>query len=119
MLRAFVPSKDHALSIRFYEAIGFQTNFADSTIAIMANGTDSFILQNFYVTELADNFMLQLTVPDAKAWWAEHDLDRVAEMFATKPPKPPALQPWGAIVGFVYDPSGVLWHITEAQAKPA
>ncbi len=25
-----------------------------------------------------------------------------------------ALQPWGLKVGFVFDPSGVLWHVAEA-----
>ena len=54
MLRPFIPAKDHERSRRFYEAIGFETKFADARIAIMANGADSFILQNFYVKELAD-----------------------------------------------------------------
>jgi uncharacterized glyoxalase superfamily protein PhnB len=82
----------------------------------MSNGADSFLLQNFYVKELADNFMLQLTVPDAHAWWNRYNPVHVAKQFETKSPTPPALQPWGQIVGFVHDPSGVLWHVTEAQA---
>lgn len=116
MLRPFVPAKDYERSRQFYEAIGFETKFADARIAIMANAADSFILQNFYVKELADNFMLQLTVPDANAWWAEYDVSGVASEFGTKPPTLPALQPWGPVVGFVHDPSGVLWHVTEAKA---
>jgi hypothetical protein len=116
MLRPFVPAKDYERSMQYYEAIGFETKFADGRIAILANGADSFILQNFYVEELADNFMLQLTVPDAIAWWAENDVSGVAKAFGTKPPTPPSLQPWGPVVGFVHDPSGVLWHVTEAKA---
>ncbi|MGQ4272937.1 VOC family protein [Terrihabitans sp. B22-R8] len=116
MLRPFVPSKDHERSRQFYEAIGFETTYADGRIAVMSNGDDSFILQNFYMEELANNFMLQMTVPDADAWWKEHDPAHAAEQFGTRSPTPPALQPWGLIVGFLHDPSGVLWHITEAQA---
>ena len=115
MLRPFVPSQDHDLSRQFYEAMGFETTYADGRIAVMSNRDDSFILQNFYVKELADNFVLQLTVPDANAWWKTNDPERVAEQFATKPPTPPTLQPWGMIVGFIHDPSGVLWHVTEAK----
>ena len=116
MLRPFVPSQDHERSRQFYEAIGFETKYADDKIAVMSNGDESFILQNFYVRELAENFVLQLTVPDATAWWNKHDPERVAEQFETKQPTPPTLQAWGMTVGFVHDPSGVLWHITEAAA---
>ena len=116
MFRPFVPSKDDEKSRRFYEAIGFETKYADGRISVMSNGPDSFILQNFYAQELADNFVIQLTVPDAAAWWNRHDVVHLAEAFGTKAPTPPTLQPWGLVVGFVHDPSGVLWHITEAQA---
>ena len=115
MLRPFVPSQDHELSKQFYEAIGFETQYADGSIAVMSNGNDSFILQNFYIKELAENFVLQLTAPDANAWWNKYDPGRAAEQFGTRPPTPPTLQPWGMIVGFVHDPSGVLWHVTEAK----
>lgn len=111
MLRPFLPSMDHDCSKLFYEAIGFEAKHADGRIAVMSDGTNSFILQNFYVQELAENLVLQLTVPDAGAWWAEHNLERLAKQFGTKPPTPPTLQPWGLVVGFVHDPCGVLWHI--------
>lgn len=81
----------------------------------MVSGSDSFILQNFYVKELAENFVLQLTVPNLIAWWSKYDPQRVADQFGTKRPTPPAVQPWGMTVGFIHDPSGVLWHVTEAR----
>ncbi len=115
MLRPFVPSVDHDHSKLFYEAIGFETKHADGRIAVMSNGFDSFILQNFYVQELAENLVLQLTVPDAGVWWAEHDPERIAKQFGTKPPTPPTLQSWGLVVGFVHDPCGVLWHIVNEK----
>ena len=113
MLRPFIPAKNHDQSKRFYEALGFASEYADSNIAIMSHGIDSFILQNFYVKELADNFMVQLTVDDAGAWWKEHDPVGVADKLGIQAPIPPSMQPWGLVVGFIYDPSGVLWHITQ------
>lgn len=117
MLRPFVPSIDHERSRQFYEALGFETKYADANIAVMVTGNDSFILQNFYVKELAENFVVQLTVPDATAWWSICNRECVAVRFGTKPPTPPALQAWGIVVGFIHDPSGVLWHVTEAKTS--
>lgn len=116
MLRLFIPAKDHDRSRRFYEALGFATEYADDSVAVMSNGIDSFILQNFYVKESADNFMVQLSVADVAAWWTKYDPDRLADEFGTKPPTSPSIQPWGLVVGFIHDPSGVLWHLTEASA---
>ena len=115
MLRPFVPSIDHERSRQFYEALGFETRYADASIAVLVSGNDSFILQNFYVKELAENFVLQLTVADAIAWWNKYDPERVAGRFGAKTPVPPTLQAWEMIVGFIHDPSGVLWHVTEAR----
>jgi predicted lactoylglutathione lyase len=115
MLRPFVPSIDHERSRQFYEALGFETRYVDASVAVMVSGNDSFILQNFYVKELAENLMVQLTVPDATAWWSIHHPERVADRFRTKPPTPPAMQAWGMMVGFIHDPSGVLWHVTETK----
>ncbi|MBS0995937.1 hypothetical protein JK178_15110 [Gluconobacter cerinus] len=108
---------DYDRSKLFYEAIGFETKHADRRIAVMSKGPDSFILQNFYVQELAENLVLQLTVPDAGAWWAEHDPVQIAKQFSTKPPVSPALQPWGLVVGFIHDPCGVLWHIVDGKKQ--
>ena len=112
MLRPFVPAKDYDESRRFYEALGFTANSVDSKITVMSNGRDSFLLQNFYVKELAENLMLQLSCADVEAWWTEHDPESLAERLGTRPPLPPTRQPWGMVVGFLHDPSGVLWHVT-------
>ena len=113
-LRPFVPARDFARSRAFYAALGFRETFANGEIAIMKLGAFSFILQDFHVAELADNLMLQLMVRDVDAWWRRTDVVRAVEGFDVKPPRPPAMQPWGMKVGFVFDPSGVLWHVAEA-----
>jgi hypothetical protein len=112
-LRPFVPAKDFALSKRFYQTLGFALTLEDATIAILKLGSFSFILQNFYVPEHADNTMVQLLVREVDVWWQRIDAAKLVAEFAVKPPRAPAMQDWGLKVGFVFDPSGVLWHVAE------
>jgi hypothetical protein len=60
-----VPARDFTLSKRFYEALGFVPTHEDKQIVIVKLG--SFILQDFYVMEFAENCMVQLLVRDADA----------------------------------------------------
>jgi uncharacterized glyoxalase superfamily protein PhnB len=112
-LRPFVPARDFAVSRRFYGALGFAETHADDSVVILKQESFSFILQNFYVRELAENFMVQVLVRNADAWWQRVDTAALVNDFAVKPPIPPAMQHWGLKVGFLFDPSGVLWHIAE------
>ncbi|BDA85339.1 glyoxalase [Aureimonas sp. SA4125] len=113
MLRPFVPAKNYDRSRQFYEALGFVAGLATDRITVMAHGDDGFLLQNFYQKDLAENLMIQLAISDLAGWWQRHDPEQVAARFGAKPPSGPALQPWGLVVGFVHDPSGVLWHFTQ------
>jgi catechol 2,3-dioxygenase-like lactoylglutathione lyase family enzyme len=113
-VRPFVPARDFQTSIQFYQALGFRLTHQDTDIAMLKAESFSFILQNFYVKELAENFMLQMLVRDVDAWWAQAEPDTLAERFGVAPARAPAMQSWGMKVGFVFDPSGVLWHIAEA-----
>jgi len=112
-LRPFVPAKDFELSKRFYQAIGFTIGHQDGDVAGMKLDGQGFILQNFYRTELAENFMLQLMVRDVDSWWQRIDGEKLTADFGVKPPRAPEFQPWGLKVGFLFDPSGVLWHVAE------
>ena len=112
-LRPFVPARDYELSRRFYETIGFRVTHADESVTNLKLGGYSFILQNFYQKELAENLMLQLMLRDADAWWAQLPTD-LADAFGVKQPRPPAMQPWRLKVGFLFDPSGVLWHVADS-----
>ena len=113
-LRPFVPARDYELSKRFYRALGFRATHEDEHVTILKLESFSFILQNFYVKELAENFMLQLMVRDVDAWWQNVNPERLTAEFDIKPPRPPAMQDWGLKVGFIFDPSPVLWHVADA-----
>lgn len=116
--RPFLPAKDFEQSKRFYEALGF-AKVLDGEVAIFRIGPSSFILQNYFQKDWAENFMMQLMVDDLDAWWTHIvSLDLPAK-FAVAAPRAPALQPWGMRVAYVFDPSGVLWHVAERRPDVA
>ncbi len=112
-LRPFVPAKDMAASRRFYEALGFVATHSDKQITILKLESFSFILQDFYVKEFAENLMVQLLVRNVDAWWERVDAAELAKNFGVKEPRAPAMQDWGMRVGFLFDPAGVLWHVAQ------
>jgi len=112
-LAAFVPAEDFPLSRRFYRDLGFREKWGDDQACELELGGFSFIMQNFYVKELADNLMAQLLVRDVDSWWRRIDAAKLVDEFAVKPPRAPTMQDWGLKVGFLFDPSGVLWHVAE------
>ena len=113
-LRPFVPARDYALSQRFYQRLEFRLTHSDDNVAFFKHGPFGFILQNFYLKDMAENFVMQLMVRDVDSWWARVEPDKLAEEFGVRPAQAPEMQPWGLRVGFVFDPSRVLWHIAEA-----
>ena len=112
--RPFVPARDFELSKRFYEALGFEM-LLDSEIAIFKVGSGSFVLQNYWQKEWAENFMMQLVVDDLDAWWAHIAALELPARFGVRAPSAPALQPWGVRVAYVFDPAGALWHFSERR----
>lgn len=111
-IRPFVPAKDFDRSISFYKAIGFDLQYQDDTIAIFEHDRAGFLLQNFYVREFAENCMQQYFVNDLDGWWKKHTPGLV-DRFGVQEPKAPQMQPWGMRVGYLWDPSGVLWQVSE------
>jgi len=113
-VRPFVPAKDFEVSRRFYEALGWSTVWTDDDgLAMMELGGHRFMLQDHYVRDWAENFMITVVVDDAAAWYrhaasvlADGDYGgaRVAE---------PRREDWGATVTYVWDPCGVLLHFTQ------
>lgn len=112
-LKAFVPSKDHALSRQFYLDLGFTLNWSNDQVAEFQAGNSRFFLQNYYDKQYAENCMLQLMVSDADAWWQLINDHKLVDKYPGVKAQPPALQPWGLRVLFLHDPSGVLWHIAD------
>lgn len=107
-VKAFVPAKDFERSMAFYQALGFTRASADDGIAYFHHGNASFLLQDFYVREHADNFLMHLLVEDVEAWHAM--AKAVAQQFEVRIGEPED-QPWAMRDFVLFDPSGVLWRI--------
>ena len=110
VLRPFLPARDFELSRAFYQALGFSL-LLDADVAIFAIGQGGFILQRFFVKEWAENCMMQLMIDDLDAWWGHIEALDLPGRFGVAVPAAPAMQSWGLRVGYVFDPSGVLWHV--------
>lgn len=114
--RPFLPAKEFETSLRFYEAIGFHANRLGETLAELSLGTHAFLLQGYYVKELAENTVMHVLVNDVQAWWRHLDSLDLANQFGISPPAPPRIEPWGLTVTYVTDPAGVLWHFAEVAS---
>lgn len=114
LARPFMPAKDFERSKRFYEALGF-TKVLDDEVAIFNAGSGGFILQRYYQKDWAENFMMQLMVDDLDAWWAHVVRLDLPLAFGVQAPKAPAMQVWGLRIAYLYDPSGVLWHVAQRR----
>jgi catechol 2,3-dioxygenase-like lactoylglutathione lyase family enzyme len=109
-IKAFVPARDFALSKRFYQDLGFTVAWSSEDLAYLHHGDCSFLLQDFYVKEHADNFMMHLIVTDVDAWWRHVEAKGIASKYNIKT-DPPEDRPWGLRDFILVDPTGVLWRI--------
>ena len=92
LARPFLPAKDFEQSKRFYEALGFEKRL-DGEVAIFGIGACSFILQNYFQKDWAENFMMQLMVDDLDVWWSHVSSLDLSAKFGVSEPKPPKFQP--------------------------
>lgn len=108
-IKAFVPSKDYALSKQFYQDLGFTLAFDAGDVCYFHYGDCSFLLQNFFNEELCQNFMMHLLVENVDDWYL-HAKAVLEDKYQTKF-SDLVEQPW-LIKDFCFtDPSGVLWRI--------
>jgi uncharacterized glyoxalase superfamily protein PhnB len=114
---AFIPSKDFDKSKSFYLDLGFEQTWGDEGGCGFRIDGHNFILQNFYVKDHAENFMMQLMVDDVNAWWNRIQSLGLKEKYQLGLANPPEVQPWGLNILYMTDPTGVLWHIAEVPKK--
>ena len=109
-IKSFVPAKDYALSKRFYEAIGFEMASDFGDVAYFSHGSCAFLLQNFYVKECADNFMMHLLVNNADDWWQRMVDNKLEDKYGVALGTPEDRE-WGMRDFTLIDPAGVCWRI--------
>ena len=115
-VRAFVPAKDFALSQQFYADVGFEKEFAQDDLAGFTLGDTGFLLQNFHEPVHTANFMMYAVVPDLAAFAAHLARAGIAQRYGVRI-DPPEARPWGRIDMVMFDPSGVLWRVSQRMEE--
>jgi hypothetical protein len=117
-IKAYLPAKDFELCKRFYTDLGFEMAWSSEDLAYFRAGRSSFLLQRFYVKELADNFMMHMLVEDVEAWWNHVTAQQIAAKYGVRV-TPPDDRPWGIRDFTVDDPTSVLWRIGQTIESAA
>jgi len=108
-IRTFIGAKDYNLSRDFYKDFGFEEIIISAKMSYFHSGDFGFYLQDYYTKDWINNSMIFLEVTNltqhyeaVKALGLEEKYKiRITEIH---------FNDWGDEF-FVYDPSGVLWHI--------
>jgi len=116
-IKAFVPARDFALAIRFYQDLGFTKASEGHGVAYFYCGDCSFLLQPFEQPGFAENFVMHLLVPDVQAWWQHVAQADIAGRYQV-PVGAVKDQPWGMREFVLHDPSGVMWRIAQNLGPP-
>lgn len=115
-LKAHLPAKDFEVSKQFYQDIGFTLCWSNGGLAYFhcgphgEHGKVAFLLQNYFLKELAEHLQLHLLVEDADAWWAELEAKRIPQKYGVAMGAPED-RDWKMRDFTLFDPSGVLWRI--------
>jgi catechol 2,3-dioxygenase-like lactoylglutathione lyase family enzyme len=110
-VRPVLPARDFDTSKQFYSDLGFQARMLSDRLAEIRYGAYSFLLQDDYVEQWADNCVVHLLVTDMDRWWNHICSLDLASRYEIKI-MAPRVEPWGKVAGLT-DPTGVLWRIIE------
>lgn len=111
-IRAFIGAKDYNLSREFYLDLGFQEVKTSAKMSYFSIDNFGFYLQNYFAKDWVDNTMLFLEVINL-----ETQLEKLKELkldtkYSNIRISEIQYNDWGNEF-FLYDPSGILWHIGE------
>ena len=105
--KVYMPAKDFETSKKFYAALGFSMSPGWGDTADFELNGHPFRLQDYYVKEWAENFMVKIGVDDVEAWHQRaREIVNSGEFdnISVKPPE----KVDEFLVLHVVDPSGVL-----------
>ena len=111
-IRTFIGAKDFNISRNFYVDVGFKEVPLGPNMSYFGMGDFGFYLQKAYVKDWIDNSMIFMEVTDL-----EKHLSEIKTLELDKKYKGVRVtrihhNDWGNEF-FLYDPSGILWHIGE------
>jgi uncharacterized glyoxalase superfamily protein PhnB len=108
-IKVFLPAKDFELSKQFYIDLGFTKTSDSDGVAYFHQGNCSFLLQDFYEKDFAENLMMHILVEDVSAWHKSIDESGLKVKYDIEVSEITE-QSWGMLDFVVHDPSGVLWR---------
>ncbi len=106
-LLVYTPAEDFELSKRFYSDLGFEMTEGWGGTMDCRLGGAAFRLQNYYVKDWAENFMMKFRVEDVQAWHEHAKAVIDNGSFGNARVSDPEMIGDTAIV-HVWDPCGVL-----------
>ena len=110
--KVYVPAKNFAQSKRFYQALGVTLSEGWGGTADFELGGHRFRLQDYYVEDWANNFMVVIGVDDVEAWH-QHAIEIASRgEFDNVRVKPPERVDDSRVL-HLWDPSGVLLVFVE------
>lgn len=118
-LRSFLPAQDFTESLAFYQALGARVEWTDGQLALLAWAGAQIYLQNYYQKDWAENYMLHISVQDVAQCHADIHALLATGRFPNARIAAPKHEAYGALVSYLWDPSGVLLHLVQWDAKPA
>ena len=105
--KVYMPAKNFEQSKRFYVALGFAMSEGWGGTADFELNSNRFRLQDYYVKDWADNFMVAMRVDNVEAWHQQARKIASSGEFDNIRIKPPETVD-SSLVLHVVDPSGVL-----------
>ena len=115
--RPFLPARDFARSLDFYQRMGWEVRYRDDTIALLAQGASQVYLQAYFQKEWAENTMVHFTVDDPHAWFERAERVKAEGGFEEVRIRGPQREDYGAVAAHVIDPAGVLLHFVKFDER--
>ncbi len=110
--KVYMPAKNFEESKRFYLALGFTMSEGWGGTADFELNGNRFRLQDYYVKDWADNFMVVMGVDDVEAWHQRAiKIASTGEFGSIRVKAPESVD--DSLVLHVVDPSGVLLIFVE------
>ena len=109
-IRVFIGAKDYHQSRSFYKDWGFEEMVTSEKMSYFTRDGFGFYLQDQYDKHWLENTMIFLEVESLSDYWEKLRSKKLDEKYPSVKLVEPTSFEWGS-EGFIYDPSGVLWHI--------
>jgi hypothetical protein len=111
-IRAFIGAKNYEVSRRFYHDLGFEEIPVLHNMTYFRLGDFGFYLQDAYVKDWIENTMIFMEVEDLQKHLTHIQSLQLDTKYENVRITKIHYNDWGNEF-FIYDPSGVLWHIGE------